>query len=484
VSTQTTETTTTAKASNGKIAPGPRGLPVVGNLLELQRKDPFRILVDNWRAYGDVVRFKMGPITQHLFVQPDHVKHILVNNKANYWKGIGMAKLKLMLGQGLFTSEGELWQRQRRLMQPPFTAKGVTRYAEDMTAETEAMLTRWHPSGEAISRMAAGMTNAAGAMLDTWQPGQTIDISAEMLRLALNVISKTMLGINVEEYAVDTAQAFTYALEFIVGRTVTILDVPLFIPTPDNRRFKAALHTLDTLIYRIIEERRAHADGQPDLLTALLNAKDEETGQGMSRQQLHDEVMTIFFAGHETTALSLTWLWVLLSAHPEAEAKLRAELDAVLGGRTPTLADVPNLKYTRRVIDEAMRLYPPAAIFVRDAIHDDDIGGYHVPAKSMMVLSPFLTQRHPEFWENPEAFEPERFDPERAEKRHHYAYFPFGGGQRTCIGNHFTLLENTLVVATVAQRYRLALAPGQSIEPKFLGTLRPARHVQMILHPR
>jgi len=479
-----TETKPAVKPSTGQTAPGPRGVPFVGNLLELQRKDPFRILVDNWRAYGDVVRFKMGPITQHLVVQPDHVKHILVNNKANYCKGIGMAKLKLMLGRGLFTSEGELWQRQRRLMQPPFTAKGVTQYADDMTAEAEAMLTRWHPGREDIQQMAVGMTDAAGTMMDAWRPGAAIDVSAEMLRLALNVIGKTMLGINVEEYAVDTAQAFTYALEFIVGRTVTIVDVPLFVPTPENRRFKAALHTLDTLIYRIIEERRAQTDGQADLLTMLINARDGETGQGMSRQQLRDEVMTIFFAGHETTALSLTWLWYLLSQHSEAEAKVHAELEAVLGGRTPTLADVPNLKYTRMVIDEALRLYPPAAIFVRDAIQDDEIGGYHIPAGSMMVLSPFLTQRHPEFWEKPETFEPERFDPARAEKRHHYAYFPFGGGQRTCIGNHFTLLENTLVVATVAQRYRLALAPGQSVEPKFLGTLRPARRVQMILHPR
>jgi cytochrome P450 len=484
VPTQTIETPATTKTPNGQIAPGPRGLPVLGNLLELQRKDPFRILVDNWRTYGDVVRFKMGPIVQHLVVQPEHVKHILVNNKANYWKGIGMTKLKLMLGQGLFTSEGELWQRQRRLMQPPFTAKGVTQFADDMTAEAEAMLTRWHPSGEDVQRMAAGMTGAADAMMGRWQPGATIDVSAEMLRLALNVICKTMLGINVEAYAVDTAQAFTYALEFIVGRTVTILDTPLFVPTPGNRRFNAAIRTLDALIYRIIAERRARADGPTDLLTTLIHAKDEETGQGMSQQQLRDEVMTIFFAGHETTALSLTWLWVLLSQHPEVEARLHAELDALLGGRAPTLADVPHLKYTRKVIDEALRLYPPAAIFVRDAIHDDAIGGYHIPARSMMVLSPYLTQRHPEFWEKPEAFEPERFDPERAEKRHHYAYFPFGGGQRTCIGNHFTLLENTLVVAAVAQRYRLRLAPGQSVEPKFLGTLRPAQHVHMVLHRR
>lgn len=444
------------------VAPGPRGNPLLGNLLAMQRMDMLQFYTQHWRQYGDVVRFRMGPLVQHLVVQPDHVKHVLATNSDNYTKGIGMAKLKMLLGNGLFTSEGAFWQQQRRIMQPPFTHKGVARLADDMTAITSAMLDHWQT-------------------LATYR--HTVDVSFEMMRLALNIIAKTTLDIDANQMASTTYHAFTDALEFILARTVTLLDVPLFVPTAQNRRFNAAIATLDRIIYGIIAERRRRQSNKSDMLSMLLQARDEQTGQEMTEGQLRDEVMTIFFAGHETTALTLTWIWYLLAQHPEVETKLYAELDYVLHGRTPTLEDAPKLVYTRMVIEEAMRLYPPAAMFVRDATDADTIGEYEIPKRSMLVFSPYLTHRHPAFWTDPERFDPERFAPEQL-KRHPYAYIPFGAGPRKCIGNHFALLENQLVLAMVVQRFRLQLAPNQHTRPHFGGTLRPASNLVMRLEQR
>jgi cytochrome P450 len=445
------------------VAPGPRGNLLLGSMLDMQRMDMLQFYAQNWRQYGDVVRFRMGPLVQFLVVQPEHIKHILATNNDNYTKGIGMTKLKILLGNGLFTSEGDFWRRQRRIMQPTFTHKGVVRLANDMSTITKTMLDEWNTPAE---------------------QGEHVDVSFEMMRLALNMIAKTTLDIDANQMAATTYQAFTDALEFIITRTITIVDAPLFVPTAQNRRFKRAISTLDNIIYGIIAKRRLQGDNTGDMLSLLLQARDEETGEAMTEQQLRDEVMTIFFAGHETTALTLTWVWYLLSEHPEVEAKLHAELDGVLGGRTPTLEDVTNLAYTRMVVEEAMRLYPPAAMFVRDATGNDALGPYHVPKRSMMVLSPYITHRHPALWNNPEAFDPERFAPEPLKQRHLYAYFPFGAGPRKCIGNHFAMLESQLVLAMVAQRFRLRMVRGQAVKPHFGGTLRPANNLLMRLERR
>jgi cytochrome P450 len=268
------------------------------------------------------------------------------------------------------------------------------------------------------------------------------------------------------------------------ARSLSPVDVPLCIPTRQNRRFKHALHTIHTFVDAIIANRRADPDASSDLLAMLLRVRDEASGQGMTDQQVREEMMTIFFAGHETTALALTWTWYLLSQHPEVEESLHKELDGTLGGRSPTAADVPKLPYTLMVLQESMRLYPPVWIFVRDAIGADVIGGCHIPAKSMIVLSPYLVHRHPEFWPDPEKFDPERFTAPRCAARADYAYFPFGGGPRYCVGSHLALLETQLVLATVAQRYRLGLVPGHLVEPRMAGTLHPSHGMQMTLHPR
>ncbi len=337
------------------------------------------------------------------------------------------------------------------------------------------------------------MTRVIERMLERWEAsaarGEAIEINQEMMRMAMGVIAATMFNIDITEEAVGAAGAFTHVLDYITANTMRFVDLPLWVPTPGHRRFNDATRTLNQFMGGIIRARReaqARGDGprHNDLLDMLINAKDEETGQSMSDKQIYDEVLTIFFAGHETTAQALTWTWHLLSQHPEAESRLHADIDATLGGRTATADDLAALPYPRQVIDEAMRLYPPVWIFVRDAYGDDEIGGYTVPAKSMIMLSPYLTHRHPGFWEEPDQFDPERFAPERAEKRHHYAYFPFGGGARTCIGNSFALLEAHLAVAMIAQRFRLRRADDRPVGPKMLGTLRPDGPVMMRLEPR
>ena len=282
-------------------------------------------------------------------------------------------KLRIALGNGLLTSEGPFWSRQRRLMSPTYTPRGVTRFAEIMTG-------------------------AAADLLGGWQPGRTMAVNQEMMVLAMNVISRSMFGIDIGEKYADAGRALGYILEFAAARTMSIIDPPLFIPTPANNRLKWALRTIDEFLYGIIAERRLQPPGD-DLLSLLMSARDEETGETMDEKQLRDEVLITFFAGHETTAQLFSWTAYLLDQHPQVESRLHAELEEVLGGRTPTLEDVPRLVYTRQVVDETLRLYSPVAVTARDVIETDEIGGYEIPAGSMVMVAPYLTHRHPEFWE-------------------------------------------------------------------------------------
>lgn len=441
-----------------KAAPGPRGNIILGNLPEVQRKGFLQFYLDAWREYGDVARYQMGPMVIHSIVRPEHVQHVLVKNADNYHKGLSHDKLRIALGNGLLTSEGPFWNRQRRLMSPTYTPRGVTRYAEIMTG-------------------------AARDLLGGWKPGQVVAVNQEMMVVAMNVISRAMFGVDIGEKHTDAGQALGYILEFAAARTMSLIDPPLFIPTRANNRLKWALRTIDEFLYGIIAERRLQPPGD-DLLSLLMNARDEETGETMDEKQLRDEVLITFFAGHETTAQLFSWSAYMLDQHPEVEGRLHAELEQVLGGRTPTLEDVAKLTYTRQVIDETLRLYSPVAVTARDVIEEDAIDGYEIPARSMVMIAPYLTHRHPEFWETPLEFNPEHFAPESVKARPRYAYYPFGAGQRTCLGMHFALLEAVLVLAEVTQRYRLRLLPGQDIEPVFMGTLRPCGDIMMRLELR
>lgn len=455
-----TKPSTPAPAS--RRAPGPGLDQTMRGMLTLDRPDVVQSYVGLWRTYGDVARIRVGPMVIHQFVRPEHVRHIMVTNAANYPKGASHDKLRIALGNGLLTSDGPFWQRQRRLMQPTYTPKGVTRFAEIMTESSQEMLQRWR--GPAKS-------------------GQMLAINQEMMRLTMSVISRSMFNVDIGKDFSQAGEALVGILEFAASRSMSFIDPPMFLPTPGNRRFKHALETLDDFLYGIIDERRKQPPGD-DLLSMLMTVKDEETGQMMTRENLRDEVLITFFAGHETTATLLTWTWYLLSRHPHVEEKLHAELGAVLNGRTPGVADIPNLVYTRMIVDEVLRLYSPVAIMARDPLEDDSIDGYQVPAGSLVTITPFLTHRHPEFWDNPEGFMPERFAPEMESKRPRYAYYPFGAGSRICLGQHFALLEGVLILADVAQRYRLQAVPGLQVQPEFMGTLRPCGDVLMTLHER
>jgi cytochrome P450 len=328
------------------------------------------------------------------------------------------------------------------------------------------------------------MTSATVMMLDQWQAiaegNQRLDVAAEMLHLTLRIVGQALFTIDLSDETHSVGQAVT-TVNRLLSDYIYAPFPPLSVPTPRTRRLRAARRTLDQVVHGIIAQHRQQDTDTGDLLSMLLFVRDEETGQGMNDQQVHDEVMTLLLAGHETVSIALTWTWYLLSQHPEVERRLHAELDEVLGGQMPTVDHLGKLSYTRMVLEEALRLYPPAWIFGRKALADDEIGGYFIPANSMIVLSPYVTHRHPTFWEDPEAFDPERFAPERSASRPHYAYFPFGGGPRLCIGSNFALMEMQFILATIAQRYRLHLVPGHLIEPEALLSLRPRYGLPMTL---
>ena len=453
---------TTTTAVRARQAPGPQQNLLLNAIFGSKDGDAISFYMDLWREYGDLARMKMGPMVIHLVVHPDHVRHVLVERADNYPKGFSHDKLRIALGNGLLTSGGQLWKYQRRLMQPTYTPKGVAQFADIMVDSADQMLARW--------RARRG------------DPAPLV-VNQEMMRLAMSVISRSMFGIDISQDFRDAGQALMDILEFAAERSMSFIDPPLYIPTPMNRRFKQALETIDSFLYGIIRERQRQEPGD-DLLSLLMTARDQETGAVMDEKQLRDEVLITFFAGHETTAQLLTWTWYLLSKAPHVEEKLHAEVDAVLNGRKPVLDDIQNLVYTRQILDETLRLYSPVAMTARDPLADDEIDGYLIPGGSMVTVAPFITHRHPEFWDNPEGFMPERFEPAEVKKRPRYAYYPFGAGPRICIGQHFALMEAVLVLAEVAQHYRLKLVPGLWVAPQFMGTLRPSRDVMMTLEER
>ena len=444
---------------NREIAPGPSGVPLLGNLPAFWLGERIPLHAKHLLAHGDLVRYRFGPVTAHMVLHPDDVKHVLQENNANYVKGRGIRRLRLLLGDGLLSSEGDLWRRQRRLAQPAFHPKRVAQLVGTMVTSTETMLAEWAP------RIG---TNG------------TLDVASEMMRLTLDIVARTLFGADMKGEASRVYEAVTTSLDFTTRRLMNPIPIPLRLPLPANKRFLAAKKTLDDLVFSIIDARRKLDDRGGDLLAMLMDARDEDTGEAMSDRQLRDEVMTIFLAGHETTANALTWTWMLLSREPVVWRKLRAEVAQVLGDRAVTSEDLPKLRYTRAVFEEAMRLYPPAWMFGRRALGDDVIRGYRIPAGSLIFLSPFFTHRDPRFWTNPEGFDPERFAPEAASQRHKYAYFPFGGGPRICIGNGFAISEAQAILATVTQRCRVeVLSRDVPLEPTV--TLRPKGAVRAAL---
>ncbi|HXH22943.1 MAG TPA: cytochrome P450 [Dehalococcoidia bacterium] len=448
--------------SSRRVPPGPRSFSPFGNLPALQR-DPLGTFLRDRERYGDVVRYRGGIWYAYLVSHPDDIKHVLQDNNQNYRKGFSYEVLKPVLGQGLLTNEGESWLRQRRLAQPAFHRARIARISGLMSESIEAMLARWD------SRL---------------DPEAPVDVLPEMIRLTLEIVSRTLLGVRLGPEADQVGQAVRELQAHVNYRATHLFSLPEKYPTPRNRRFHRWLALLDAIVFRIIDQHRAAGPGGDDLLSMLLAARDQESGEGMSDRQLRDEVMTIFLAGHETTATALTWTWYLLSQHPEAEARLHREVDTVLDGRPPVYDDLASLPYTRMILEESMRLYPPAWAVGRFAVGPDTVGGYDLPAGSQIVMSQYVTHRHPAFWERPDEFDPERFTPERSAGRPRFAYFPFGGGPRYCIGADFAMIEAQLTLAAVAQRYRLRLSPGHPVEVDPLVTLRPKHGMVMRLERR
>lgn len=388
------------------------------------------------------------------------MKHVLVDNSANYDKQTrGYDVLRQFLGNGLLTSSGDFWRRQRRIAQPAFHRKRIAGFADIMVSDTLDMLRRWD---------------------DVAALGNSVDLAHEMMSLTLRIVGKTMLSTDVHDSADAVGNAVTVLNEWADAAIDSLL--PIGFPTPATLRARDASRRLDRVIGDIVARRRAGEQAE-DLLAMLMEAKDAETGESMTDKQLRDEVMTMFLAGHETTANALAWTFYLLSTHPDIERRVRAELDAALGGTPPSLADLPRLPYLLQVIKEAMRLYPPAWMIDRNAVADDEIGGYRIRRGTLVLISPYVTHRHPGMWPNPEGFDPERFTPEAEESRPRYAYFPFGGGPRQCIGNSFAMMEAQLIVATVLQRFKPWLVPGHPVAPQTLITLRPRWGLRMGLMP-
>jgi cytochrome P450 len=408
--------------------------------------------------YGDVVRLNLGNLVIFLTLRPDLAHDCLVSKHKDFHKDRYYFFLKLILGHGLLTSEEDFHLRQRRMIQPAFHRERIAAYGEAMTHFSKQMRTQW-------------------------QDGQEVDIYSAMGKLALDIVAKTLFNSDVSDEAERVAHILDTVLSMDAQFVSPIGKILSKLPLPATRRFYAAIAQLDEILYRMIREHRASGD-QGDLLSMLLMAQDEDDGKGMSDKQVRDEATTLFLAGHETTAIALTWTWYLLSQNPEVEARMHEEIDRVLEGRDPSAADYNNLSYTYRVFKESMRLFPPAYMIGREAIRDTEVGPYSLRKGEIMVMSQYLIHRSPKYYTDPERFDPDRWLPENCEGLPKFAYFPFGGGRRLCVGEPFAWMEGVLVIATLAQKWRFELKPGHQIGLNPSVTLRPKGGMPMIAHAR
>jgi cytochrome P450 len=439
-----------------KFPPGPSSSSRAGSFKNYSR-DPLAYLPTLAREYGDIVTMRFYSFRVYYVNHPDYIEEVLVNQARKFIKGRILRANKGLFGNGLLTSEGDFWLRQRRLAQPAFHRARIAAYAETMVRFTERML-------------------------EGWRDRETLDVHAEMTRLTLQIVAKTLFDADVDADAQEVGRALEAIMEHNSDFRRLILT-PAWLPTLRNVRAALATRRLNKIIYRIIGQRRSADQDAGDLLSMLLHAQDED-GSRMTDRQLRDEVITLFLAGHETTALALSWTWWLLAQNPRAETKLHAELDAVLGGRTPTLEDLPKLRYLDHVVTESMRLYPPAWGMARLAIEDAEIGGYKIRKGCGVSLSQWVVHRDPRWYESPEEFRPERWEGDLLKRLPRFAYFPFGGGPRQCIGNTFALMETALILATIAQEFRLRLVPNHPVSPIASITLRPRYGIRVTLEAR
>ena len=432
------------------VAPGPRGDPWLGSLRAF-RHDVLGLMLGGAAAHGDVVRFRLGPLVAHLVNDPDLVTQVLQTRSRHYDKHTrSTAAIKAICAESLLTATDGAWEARRRLIQPAFHRQRV-------------------------GQLAHAMTGCIAARIAQWRPGQPIDVASEMMRLTFVIVGTTVLGADVSAESAAIEDDVAWLLVRVFARWGRIASLPEWVPSAGNRRFRRALAHVDRVVARIIAEHRTEAP-RPDVLTMLMEARDADTGAAFTDAELRNEVITMLLAGHETTATALAWTFAHLGAHLDVADRLRVEVRDVLGARVPTLDDLPRLTLTTQVIQESMRLSPPIWAIERRPIHDDVLGGYVIPAGSSVIISPYVLHRHPQFWPEPERFEPARF----AGGKPPAAYMPFGAGPRFCVGNEFAMLEARLVVAMVTQAHRLTLVPGQVVAPEPSLTLRLRHGLRMI----
>jgi cytochrome P450 len=458
-------TATATNAAGVRSVPGPRGRPVVGSTLGF-KNDIIGTLMAGFREHGDIVKFEgVGPLFPlYLLAHPDYAMHVLKDNAENYPRTpLVRSKWHMVVGDGLICIEGDFWKQQRKLAQPSFDPKLLQSFDGLIADETDRMLERW-------DRSAAR--------------GEAFDVAREMVHLALANLGGAMFSTDWRQEALVMADA----VEFTIGYAYKLLTQPVVlpenVPTPENRRFKESRRTLEQIMERIIASRRGVDEQPKDLLGALLSARDAETGEGLSEYQVRSHLMTFMFGGHETVAVGLAWTWWLLSRHPEVLRQLEAEIDEKLQGERPTFENTRQLEYLTRVINESLRIRPPVWLMSRVPTQDDEIGGYHIPAGSQILVSSYVTHHHPEFWPNPEGFDPDRWLPEEVAKRPKNAWFPFSGGPHQCIGGYFGLMEMQIVIPMILQRFELDLVPGCVVKPKPGITLGFENGLQMTLRRR
>ena len=437
--------------------PGPRGLPLLGVMPEMVG-DMLGLFMKTAREYGGLAQFKLLNKTYILAAHPDYVKYILQDNHKNYIRGRSVETGRVLLGNGLPLIDGDFWLRERRMLQPAFHRERLAKLADRVTGVIDNFIHDW-PVMAAVSPV--------------------LDLDDEMMRLTLTIIITSMFGAQIDDKIPALSHAFNVASSFMLWRSQQMWAPPLSFPVRRNIEYNRALKVLNETIYPLIAEgRRSPKD---DLLGMMLEMHDADTGESLSDQQARDEVVTIFFAGHETTAATLAWAFYLLSQHPAVEERIRLELNSTLEGRLPTFADLPRLTYMQQFLHEVLRLYPAAYLFAREPLMDDVIDGYSIPAGTMIFISPYVSHRNPAYWPEPEQFDPQRFTPERIAGRPRHVYFPFGEGPHVCIGNHFAMMEMQLILAMTLERFRLKLVPGHPIALKPEATLRPKHGMKMMV---
>lgn len=447
------------------VIPSPPGRLVTGHLREARAR-PLEYMLEVTRAYGDIVQLRMGPARMVIVNHPDHVKRVLQEKHSHYGRPAFVSLLRSVVGNGLLFSEGDTWLRQRRIMQPSFHRQRIADFASIMGRAVAERIERWRARQ---------------------RPDDPLDLTHETTELIATIIGPALFGSDIASTAAELGQAIDVTLRWLNQRTAKPLSAPLFVPTEENRRFRAAQRLFASSVAQLIADRRARGDdAQPpgDLLSMLLAARDAETGQGMSDRQLQDEVLTFLIAGLETTNAALQWTLLLLAQHPGAAQRVRDEHRAVCGDRPPRADQLADMPYTRMVIDETLRLYPPVYGLNRRVVRQDIIHGYTIPKGTQVIVSPYALHRHPQLWSDPDAFHPERFDPQHAQPRSRFAYIPFGAGPRQCIGNAFAMMELQILVPSLVAAFDFSLGEAQAVAPEASMTLRPKGPVVMRVSAR